>query len=799
MTNDEKINLIGQKILLLSNNLDKYKTELEQLQAQLNALRSEKPITIKEEPVIQPKVEPVKPVIEEIKKVVLEEPVIEKVIQEIKPHLQNQSQKQSLSFEEKIGARWFSIIGIVVLVLGVAIGVKYAIDKDLINETTRLVLGYLAGGIILSLALIYKKKYEVFSAILLSGAMAIMYFTTYVGYSHYHFYSAPVAFCIMALFTGFTVFAANVYNYEVIALIGLVGGYAAPMLLSSGRGEIQYMFGFMLILNLGILALSFKKYWKFVNHVAYALTWLIFSFWMASSYDSEIYLGRTMFFATAFYLIFYMSFISYKIFRNKSFSAWDIILVLSNSLIYFGIGYNALDHKYYEDYLGLFCVLNAVFHLGFALLCKKKEVSDKTIFYFIIAMVISFITMAIPVQMDGNYVTLIWLCEMVVLMWMSKKTNVNTYKYLSYGLSLLAFCSLCHDWSNYAYFSGNTDTTLAFSPFTNRYFLTSIIGTGVFGFVWFINKQMLNSTFSKISNVFIIIFGLIICYMTFGNEIMQYFNIQYKLSETKHIGDYGYEWNDFDSSWNSYSAIWMINYSMVFFSVLGWLSIKKFTNKTFAYISWILNLLMLLIGVSVGFAIISDLKMDAIHDYSYTVITTWNYNARYLFVPFVELMIFMIYQYRNAEILKKIRPINFWLFHIAILGLLSNELSHIVTMTHLDDYKHYSKVAYKMGYTVLWGIYSMVLITYGILRERKTLRFIAISLFGLTLLKLAGDAMSMTMGYRLIVFIVIGVILLVVSFMYQKFKPLLFGKEEEKEIVSDESFGESNPASNETV
>lgn len=79
-----------------------------------------------------------------------------------------------------------------------------------------------------------------------------------------------------------------------------------------------------------------------------------------------------------------------------------------------------------------------------------------------------------------------------------------------------------------------------------------------------------------------------------------------------------------------------------------------------------------------------------------------------------------------------------------------------------------------MGYTVLWGLYSMALIAYGILRKKKMLRIIAISLFGLTILKLAGDAMSMTMGYRLIVFITIGVILLLVSFMYQKFKPLLF-------------------------
>lgn len=788
MTNDEKINLIGQKILLLSNNLDKYKAELEQLQTQLNALKAGKTAEVKSVPVQEIKnQEPVKPVIEEIKAEKVVEPAIQQTIQPPpKP-------KKALGFEETIGARWFSIIGIVVLVLGIAIGVKYAIDQNLINETTRLVLGYLAGGIILTLALFYKKKYDVFSAILLSGAMSVMYFTTYVGYSHYHFYSAPVAFFIMAIFTGFTVFAAHIYNYEVIALIGLVGGYAMPMLLSTGGGEIQYMFGFMLILNLGVLALSFKKYWKFVNHVAYALSWLIFAIWMATSYKPEIYFGRTMFFATAFYLIFYMSFIAYKIFRNKPFSAWDVILVLSNSLIYFGIGYNAMQNDAYEKYQGLFCVLNAVFHLGFALLCKKKEVTDKTIFYFIIAMVISFITMAIPVQLDGNFVTLIWLCEMVVLTWMTKKTNINTYKYLAYGITLLAFFSLWHDWSNYSYFSNNTDTTLAFQPLLNRYFLTSIIGTGVFGFVWFMNKQMLGSTLSKIANVVLIVFGLIVCYMTFANEIMQYFNIQYKLSETKHVGDYGYDWTDYDSAWNSYSGLWMIIYSMVFFSVLGWLSIKKFTNTVFAYISWSLNFLMLLIGVTAGFAIISDLKMEAINSYSYSVITTWNYNSRYLFVPFVAMMIFMIYQYRNAEILKKIRPVNFWLFHMTILAVLSNELSHITTMLHLEDYNHYSKVASRMGYTVLWGVYSMALITYGIMRERKTLRFIAISLFVLTLLKLAGDAMSMTMGYRLIVFIVIGIILLVVSFMYQKFKPLLFGKDEEKKQV------ESNTTDNETL
>ncbi|MBL7895150.1 MAG: DUF2339 domain-containing protein [Bacteroidia bacterium] len=776
MTNDEKINLIGQKILLLSKNLDNYKQELEFLQQQLNELKgvkSSQAYTKIEEQITPPKIETITPppVVETIK----EEKVAVK--EEVSNYAYEGETKKSftagLNFEEKIGARWFSIIGIITLVLGVAIGVKYAIDKDLINETTRLVLGYLAGTLILGLALVYKKKYEVFSAVLLSGAMAIMYFTTYIGYSHYHFYNAPVAFVIMALFTAFTVFAAHVYNYEIIALIGLIGGYILPPLLSTGSGEIQYMFGFMLILNLGVLVLAFKKYWKFVNHVAYALTWLIFSGWMLSSYEADRFFGRTLFFSTAFYIVFYLSFISYKVFRNKNFSVWDVVLVLSNSLIYFGIGYNAMDDKYYEQFQGLFCVFNALIHLGFAVLCKKKELNDKTIYHFILAMVISFITMAIPVQLEGNYVTIIWVMEMIVLMWMTQKTGVNTYRYLSYGISLLAFFSLIHDWSNYAYFSNNTDTTLALQPILNRYFLTSILGTAGFAFLWKMNKMNLETVLSRIANIFLIVIGLLVCYMTFSNEISLYFDIQYKLTEYTHVGEYG-EWTDYDGSWKSYNGLWLMNYSIVFFAVLGWFAIKKFNSTVFAYISWSLNILMALIAVTAGFLIVSDLKTEAVYNYAYSHISTWNYNIRYAFLPFVFIMIGMIYFFRNSEVLKKVKPVNYWLFHVLILIVLSNELSHITTMLHLNDYEHYQKIASRMGYTVLWGLYSMALIAYGILRKQKMLRIIAISLFGLTILKLACDAMSMTMGYRLIVFITIGVILLLVSFMYQKFKPLLF-------------------------
>jgi uncharacterized membrane protein len=791
MTLDEKINLIGQKIGILSNNLDQYKQELDQLKFQLNTLISERNALSKKDKPIEPVIEkPVVPVLE-IKPPVDDQP---KPVEEVMPPLVEAIQQPvnttfqqplpkipKISFEEKVGSKWLSIVGIVILVLGIAIGVKYAIDEDLINETTRLVLGYLAGMIILSCAVVYKKKYELFSAILLSGAMAVMYFTTFAGYSFYHFYTAPVAFSIMTLFTGFTVYAAHVYNKEVIALVGLVGGYAIPPLLSTGSGEIQYMFGFMLILNSGILVLSFLKYWRFVNHVAYCLTWLIFASWMASSYNAETYLGRTMFFATAFYLIFYASFVSYKIIRNKAFSPWDVILVLTNSFIYFGIGYGALQTIEYEQYQGLFCVANALFHLGFALYCKQKNIGDRTLFHFIIAMIITFLTIAIPVQLNGNYVTLTWLSEIIILLWMTKQYGEDTYRKLAYGIGILAFCSLIHDWVEYADITRYANE-YGFKPVLNEYFLTGLLGIAAYFFAWKMNRSLISDLLSKAANVAFLVMFILVAYITFGNEINLYFDIQYYNSGKKVMGDYGYDYMNYDYSWRTYSSLWMFMFTAVFVSILNFLNLSRLKNVKMAWIGWGFNILIYALCITGGFVMLNDLLTAAVYYDVTNDLTTWNYNFRYVFLPAVLILIGMVYKFRDSELLPKLRPVNTWLFHIFILIVLSNELYHILTVSHLDDFTRYEKVARRMGFTILWGLYSMFLIIYGIIRKKRSLRIIALSLFGLTLIKLAIDALSMTRGYQLIVFISIGIILLIVSFMYQKFKPLLFGDEAESKI-----------------
>lgn len=209
------------------------------------------------------------------------------------------------NLEKFVGANLISLIGIIVLVLGVGIGAKYAIDNDLISPLTRIVIGYAFGFGLVGLALKLKSRYHAFSAVLISGGMAIMYFVTYFAYASYNLISQLPAFGLMVMFTAATVTAALVYSRQVIAHVGLVGAYAVPFLLSSDSGNYLALFIYMSVINTGILAISLKKKWNPIFYTASLFTWAIFCGWFATKYSPTEHFTLALVFLGVFSTVFY--------------------------------------------------------------------------------------------------------------------------------------------------------------------------------------------------------------------------------------------------------------------------------------------------------------------------------------------------------------------------------------------------------------------------------------------------------------------------------------------------------------
>src|SRR5215470_5952297 len=164
--------------------------------------------------------------------------------------------------ENFIGLRIIHLVGIVVLVIGLSIGVKYAIDRELISEAARIILAYMAGAVLYLLSWRLRKKYQLFSAILFSGAMASLYFTTYAAFVYYGFFSFAITFLLMVGLTVYTAFEAIRYNRQEIAVLGMVGAYGIPFLISQNSERADLFFSYIIVINVGVVYLSFRKRWK---------------------------------------------------------------------------------------------------------------------------------------------------------------------------------------------------------------------------------------------------------------------------------------------------------------------------------------------------------------------------------------------------------------------------------------------------------------------------------------------------------------------------------------------------------
>lgn len=319
---------------------------------------------------------------------------------------------QTSSLENLIGLRLIHLIGIVVLVIGLSLGVKYAIDKNLVSEGMRIILAYLAGGILYFFSMRLKKAYAGFSAILFSGAMASLYFTTYGALVYYQFLSYTASFIIMILLTIFTTYQALLYNRQEIALLGLVGAYGIPFLISPDRGNPELLFLYITIINTGVVFISARRPWVLVGRSAQAISWLLFIGWAAWQNDEKL---RTygLLFMFLFFALFTINALSPKLFRSEVLSLNATYQLLSNNIAFYIAALFVFGYSFANSTVALISFLFAAFaaiEAGLFLFWKERTTSRLMSYYALMLFVIF-----IGFQWKGITVTLMWLLTAVIV------------------------------------------------------------------------------------------------------------------------------------------------------------------------------------------------------------------------------------------------------------------------------------------------------------------------------------------------------------------------------------------------
>lgn len=791
--NEEKIKDLYKRLEMISHKQNLFLKEIRALREEIYNLQQGQGTEMTYKPTAKPIVRSVSPK----SKVTTDNQLTQKQKDQIPniqltetPPIDEEPKEKQISLgenlEQFIGENLISKVGILIMIIGVIIGAKYSIENDLVSPLTRIILGYFVGVGLLGFGVKLKEKYENYSAVLVSGAIAIMYFITFAAYSFYGLFPQMVAFVMMVMFTIFTVIAAISYDKPVIAHIGLVGAYAVPFFLSNGSGDMLTFFSYVAIINVGILVIAFRKYWKSLYYAAFGFTWVIYLAWFFTEYSHQMdkYFGVAVSFSIVFFAIFYATFLTYKLIKKENFNVVDVVLILLNSFIFYGVGYVILEfYDTTRDYLGLFTLVNAVVHFGVSSLIYKQKLYDKNLFYLVLGLVLTFVTIAIPVQLDGNWVTLLWTAEATLFFWIGRTKGIIFYEKIAYALMTLATLSLAQDWTeNYIeYYNYYEESPTTITPLFNIQFLTSLLFIGAFGFINYLYKTpkyknpFEENGWSKPINFLLPAILLVTTYSTFWIEISNYFTLIFENSRIKIVEDGDYETYDYNYDLLKTKTIWLLNYTLAFLTILSFINIKKLKNQSLGFINLVLNGVTIAVFLLMGIYELAELQHSYFNQNAESIyaVSSFNITLKYISFAFLAGLLYAFYRYTKTDfMLLKLRIPFDLLLHISILAIISSEF-----LVWMETYG--ATKSSKLGLSIIWGIYALIIIALGIWKKKKHLRIGAIALFGLTLVKLFFyDISHLETIAKTIVLVALGLLLLIISFLYNKYKHMIFDEDE---------------------
>ena len=363
------------------------------------------------------------------------------------PNFLKTPQQPSSDLEGTIGKLWLNRIGIVAILFGVSYFLKYAFDSGWIGEGGRIAIGLIAGiAVILWSERFRAKGSPAFSYSLKAVGIGILYLSLWAASQRYHLVPASVAFIAMIVVTASTITLALTQDAEILAVYAMIGGFSTPALVSTGENHEIVLFSYVCLLDLAILTMVSFKPWRRIVWGSLVGTLTLAFGWATAFYDNTER-PVTVLFATIFFVIFALVPLVTPLTRSRwhrGFSLTLTILPLVNAALFFLSLYAMYSQEtvtltWYALALGaVYLLLSSQF--------KKRDGGEpdvvKVINLLHIAIAIAFITIAIPLKLNQHWITIGWLIESAVLLWVAVKTRTDLLRYFAGCTLALGICRL---------------------------------------------------------------------------------------------------------------------------------------------------------------------------------------------------------------------------------------------------------------------------------------------------------------------------------------------------------------------
>jgi Predicted membrane protein (DUF2339) len=189
------------------------------------------------------------------------------------PPIEPPSERPAFDWESLVGVKLFSAIAGIALVLAAVFFLRYSIEHGWLQPPIRVLIGIVvAVGLLVLCELKAARRYPITANALDAAAIAILFSTFFAAHSLWNLIPGLVAFGLLALATALAVLLSIRRESLFIAVLGLLGGFATPALLSTGENQPIPLFAYLMLLNVGLAWVAYRQTWPVLTGLTLVLT-----------------------------------------------------------------------------------------------------------------------------------------------------------------------------------------------------------------------------------------------------------------------------------------------------------------------------------------------------------------------------------------------------------------------------------------------------------------------------------------------------------------------------------------------
>ncbi|BBB31723.1 conserved hypothetical protein [Thermotomaculum hydrothermale] len=236
----------------------------------------------------------------------------EKIVKPVKiQHIQKSAKKEKEPFIERfLGEKFLLTVGILAILFASAFFLKYSFERNLFTPVFRVTVTAIFGLFLTFIGYYLKSKYRIFGVILITGGIAVLFFSNFASFVLYKFYGTLLAFAINLVLVAISLFLAIKFNSQWVSIVGIGGAYLTFTTLKNSITNDIGFFSYLLVLSFAPVFLAYKKRWNTIVILANIFTTMWFYMWYYSYFKSNasIYF---IYFGIWFYLVFLASALFY--------------------------------------------------------------------------------------------------------------------------------------------------------------------------------------------------------------------------------------------------------------------------------------------------------------------------------------------------------------------------------------------------------------------------------------------------------------------------------------------------------